>query len=1494
MTNVGEIHVIVSANTKKLTTALAAATKQLRSFGAVSGRVGPAMAQNYQRSFATIGQAASKNQTTLDRFGMSTQKVAHTSQSSMGAIGRSGQQMSRVLTQSVNQAHGSFNTFSDFIDKIRHYIVFSIGVQMVMAVRRAFDYIVNAFMEFEYQAIRTAAVTGRLDASFDKVVGKLQEVTKELARTSFFLATDVVKSMYDFASAGFKVADMVDNVTDGVAMMRPVIDYATGQQIELTQSTELVATALKMFRLGLDSTKRVVDVFTAAIANSFLTNEKLADSLTHVGAIAHEMGLQLEETIATLMAVMDAGYRAGSAGQALRMMLLRLVDPTDKSERALQRLGLTMQDIDPEMHSFIDILYKLQAANFGVAEASQMFRARTAGVVSSLVRSADEVARYNRVLYASEGITEKVARASEESFAGALKLVKAQLDVIAVGIGERLAPIIESLGSYLTDVLLPSLSIVASIFDMIGAAVSKLANALSPLRPIWDGLVTSLTVLIGLFITFKLLLLAAAVRTAIYSKAVAISTIIEKSHTAALFRKSIGLTRANMGLVAYTKMLLVNTKATFLSTKATYGLTAALLACPLTWFAVAIGAVIGVLYAFSKRTEEAKKEQEEYNEKIREFNETFNKYRESIDVVRRTLGDYLSVQKEISQLIEAGKAHTSEYTDALARQQNITNQLKDDEREFLSHSEKVLNNIADKSVEVAEYVNEARKANVAELEAIGLAERYVRTTEWIIEAEKTRIELESVKTEQAEDYQAALNDEIKLKQSLMTIEKDLTGVTGNLTEEIVRQSLETGNLTELTHDKGSAIDKAKDAMQDADSMLKTLTGTNLQYAKAVRDILNVQNQYMDLMSDLQKAQSRLNLLTSARQNIEDTMLGIIKDLTSSQLKLYDIELRIYKLRHSQVNVVRDLFGALADQGALTTEIIDAYRLMEQTQGQSLKTHVDYTKALDDLSGDQRSAVMDWTKVYIESLGKGLSSTEAFLRANEIMGYELQEIEGVSESAANAVLAYAHAEHDARYAASELEKILKEYVGAMVDADQASLETVQHYYDMIRATREIANENVELEKTQREANQTLEAMAESIAKLAWYFIETSDDAESFKDVLGDVIQALGLTNRIGSEQADILESLNTFYDRTLQSLDEYNDSEILAFLAGHKLNMVIGDTATLITDVRTSTEPTIDTINELTQAASLLREEIFRTHPGLESLIDYLNTLEITEYTWMDAIGDMPIAEWDFFEQTSKRVLDNISSWASGAAQDIRDLESRLAGLSGLVGDIQRDLPKETPTQEYDWSKYWAKGFMERRTERDAAIMGRHGTGIGAAIIRGIDMAGQGLVEGVGAVFTEGTKALLGFDHKKILGGIFGFSKGGIVGDKVSALQRGIQRTTGPQLAMIGERGAEAVVPLEGINKKYGRNILSKIIPKHFPELSVPAMQRGFHGRIIKPLPQPRQPPFRPLPPISDPRQGHDTPSITIQGDINVYGVQNVEEFLDKLIKELEERRRMTL
>jgi hypothetical protein len=88
------------------------------------------------------------------------------------------------------------------------------------------------------------------------------------------------------------------------------------------------------------------------------------------------------------------------------------------------------------------------------------------------------------------------------------------------------------------------------------------------------------------------------------------------------------------------------------------------------------------------------------------------------------------------------------------------------------------------------------------------------------------------------------------------------------------------------------------------------------------------------------------------------------------------------------------------------------------------------------------------------------------------------------------------------------------------------------------------------------------------------------------------------------------------------------------------------------------------------------------------------------------------------------------------------------------------------------------------------------------------------------------------------------------------------------LALLGERGSEAVIPLEGMNKKYGEELLKYIIPKYYPDL-IKLQAGGMIGGGGR----------------GGNTYGGDTnysESYSIQGPITITGVSSPEDFMNQL------------
>ena len=86
---------------------------------------------------------------------------------------------------------------------------------------------------------------------------------------------------------------------------------------------------------------------------------------------------------------------------------------------------------------------------------------------------------------------------------------------------------------------------------------------------------------------------------------------------------------------------------------------------------------------------------------------------------------------------------------------------------------------------------------------------------------------------------------------------------------------------------------------------------------------------------------------------------------------------------------------------------------------------------------------------------------------------------------------------------------------------------------------------------------------------------------------------------------------------------------------------------------------------------------------------------------------------------------------------------------------------------------------------------------------------------------------------------------------------------GPEIAMLGEAGKEAVIPLQGTNKRYGEEILRSILPRYFPDMISYRQQGGIIGG-------------------GNDYSSNINENFNIMGPINVNAIANAGEFSEQL------------
>ena len=284
----------------------------------------------------------------------------------------------------------------------------------------------------------TGAVTGFMAASatvgarFDRemtFVGaianstgdELQQLTdkaRELGATTMYTATQSASAMQNFARAGMETNEILS--ATGPALM---LAGAAGESMDL--STQTLAATMAQFNAQGYEAGSVADVFATALTGSLFDLRSLTEAMKYGGTVGANFGMSLEETTAALAQFRNLGLEGSLAGTNFRMSMAHAAKATDKARNVLARYGLTAQDINPEIHSFGQIMETVGKASMTTTDLLEVFGRRAGANIAGISKQfADGSTDFYNLLGDIEGSAGAVESLYERSTANVLDRFK--------------------------------------------------------------------------------------------------------------------------------------------------------------------------------------------------------------------------------------------------------------------------------------------------------------------------------------------------------------------------------------------------------------------------------------------------------------------------------------------------------------------------------------------------------------------------------------------------------------------------------------------------------------------------------------------------------------------------------------------------------------------------------------------------------------------------------------------------------------------------------------------------------------------------------------------------------------------------------------------------------------------------------------------------------------------------------------------------------------
>lgn len=444
-------------------------------------------------------------------------------------------------------------------------------------------------------------------------------------------AKDAADAMTELSKAGLSVKDIM-------GATRGVLQLGVAGNIKFADSATIVARALTSFHMSGTQATRVADLLTATANKTTADVNDMALGIQMASAQFHAAGYDIDDLTTSLGLMANAGIAGSDAGTSLKTMMNRLTAPTDKAKEKMKELGISVYNASGNVKKMPQLI-----ETFNKALKNQSNETRNAALYTIFGSDAIRAARIQLAAGAEGwnllnqqttrgGEAQAFAEARTKGFNGAVQGLVSQVETLAIELGQALLPAAtaaaQGLANFLSHI---DAGKITAFFGFLSDGVRilySIATANGAATPMLIGMVTALATLN--FVIRPIISGIMALRTAV---------------------------------MAFTASLALN---------------------PVTMWAMAIGAVAGLLWGFASSSSNAASTSQRLTDAINANAEAFRNFQDAMSNItgadiryKQALIDRASAQREVKNLEAQGITSGMAYQQATLRLARANLEVRD-------------------------------------------------------------------------------------------------------------------------------------------------------------------------------------------------------------------------------------------------------------------------------------------------------------------------------------------------------------------------------------------------------------------------------------------------------------------------------------------------------------------------------------------------------------------------------------------------------------------------------------------------------------------------------------------------------------------------------------------------------------------------------------------------------------------------------------------------
>ena len=298
--------------------------------------------------------------------------------------------------------------------------------------------VVEVGASFDAAMSKVSAVSGATGSDLES----LRTKAREMGRVTVFSATESAEAFNYMAMAGWGTGEMLDGIEG-------VMNLAAASGTDLATTSDIVTDALTAMGYSAKDAGKFADVMAAASANANTNVEMMGETFKYAASVAGSLGYNIEDTAVAIGLMANAGIKSTQAGTSLRSIMSKLAAPTEDVQEAMRELGVSLVDDSGNMRSLDSVMKDLRKGFSRLSVTQKAEKAETiagrnamSGLLAIVNASEADYKKLTAAVNDSSGAAKRMADEMNNNVAGKFKLLKSQLEDVALTIWDKLSPTI--------------------------------------------------------------------------------------------------------------------------------------------------------------------------------------------------------------------------------------------------------------------------------------------------------------------------------------------------------------------------------------------------------------------------------------------------------------------------------------------------------------------------------------------------------------------------------------------------------------------------------------------------------------------------------------------------------------------------------------------------------------------------------------------------------------------------------------------------------------------------------------------------------------------------------------------------------------------------------------------------------------------------------------------------------------------------------------------